>query len=141
MKAYIWKAEKVLMKYWKITQGAGICYVRYCYVMIVWAAKRDIAKVKTKGTRYEKSWAVFWFDTTFVQHFILPLTIWFVQKCWQIISKNVWIRMKNDFVCQEKGRQHHSARPKTENILWLGYSNDILTSSRSSTCAIVTLEI
>lgn len=49
--------------------------------------------------------------------------------------------MKNDFVCQEKGRQHHSARPKTENILWLGYPNDVLTSSRSSTCAIVTPEI
>ena len=39
--------------------------------------------------------------------------------------------MKNDFVRQEKGREHHSARPKKENILWLGYPDDILKWLRS----------
>ena len=36
--------------------------------------------------------------------------------------------MKDDFVSQEKGREHHSARPTKKNILWLRYTNDILIS-------------
>ena len=43
-------------------------------------------------------------------------------------EKWFWIRMKDDFVSQEKGREHHSARPKKKNILWLRYTNDILIS-------------
>ena len=43
-------------------------------------------------------------------------------------EKWFWIRMKDDFVSQEKGREHHSARPTKKNILWLRYTNDILIS-------------
>ena len=32
-------------------------------------------------------------------------------------EKRFWIRIKDDFVSQEKGREHHSARPTKKNIL------------------------
>ena len=44
------------------------------------------------------------------------------------LEKWFWIRMKDDIVSQEKGREHHPARPKKKNILWLRYTNDILIS-------------
>ena len=50
------------------------------------------------------------------------------KKIFSCQRKWFWIRMKDDFVSQEKGREHHSARPTKKNILWLRYTNDILIS-------------